>query len=136
MRGQDKVSFIRLLICVAHADGDINPSEKEVISEIVNSEMLTVKERHSLIYDFDWQRNHRLFAENLASVLTKPQKMYLLKKLYQLALSDGHLTPPEKEMIREISQIVGVSIKKLEEIESWVLEGVAWENKWKAIVSS
>jgi uncharacterized membrane protein YebE (DUF533 family) len=79
---------IRLMICVGHADGYIGNKEMNRITEIVNSEHFTLKERQILMDDMDYPKRPEVIVEDLVD-LTQAEKLVMMRKLYHMALMES-----------------------------------------------
>jgi uncharacterized tellurite resistance protein B-like protein len=124
---------IRLMICVGHADGYIGNKEMNRITEIVNSEHFTLKERQILMDDMDYPKRPEVIVEDLVD-LTQAEKLVMMRKLYHMALIDRKLSPLESGEIGRIACLIGISQEKQAQVEDWIKEGIVWRERWKDIV--
>lgn len=129
-----KIYEIRLLICVAQADGYIDDIEKECIFRQVQQELYSVKERQIFHDDIENPKDWKLLAQEVAPLINWSDKMFLIRKLFKLATKDNLLQKEETEMIYQIAQIIGIDHMKIKEIENWVIEGMDWSARWRKIV--
>lgn len=124
---------IRLMICVGHADGYIGMKEVDRIHELVNSEHFTLRERQILMDDMDYPKQPETIIADMVD-LSHAEKLTLLRQLFKIALIDQKLSPAETKEIRRISGLLGISEDKLHQVEEWILEGIAWRDRWKLII--
>ncbi|QQE76527.1 TerB family tellurite resistance protein [Brevibacillus composti] len=124
---------IRLMICVGHADGYIGMKEVDRIHELVNSEHFTLRERQILMDDMDYPKQPETIIADMVD-LSHAEKLTLLRQLFKIALIDQKLSSAETKEIRRISGLLGISEDKLHQVEEWILEGIAWRDRWKLII--
>lgn len=124
---------IRLMICVGHADGYIGMKEVDRIHELVNSEHFTLRERQILMDDMDYPKQPETIIADMVD-LSHAEKLTLLRQLFKIALIDQKLSSAETKEIRRISGLLGISEEKLHQVEEWILEGIAWRDRWKLII--
>ena len=133
---KDKQIFflsIRLMICVGHADGYINQKEINRIYQMVEKEHFTLRERQILMNDIDEPKQPEAIIEDLV-LLSRVEKLTILRQLYQMAIADRNLKESECIQIRKIADLLEIDQAKQLEVEEWIMEGVAWRDRWKQIV--
>ncbi|HBI02768.1 MAG TPA: hypothetical protein DDY49_01890 [Paenibacillaceae bacterium] len=130
-----KIYEIRLLICVAQADGYIDEIEKECIFRQVQQDLFSVKERQIFHDDIENPKDWKLLAEEIAPLINWSEKLFLTRKLFKLASKDNFIQKEETDMIYQIARTLGIDQKKIQEIENWVIEGMDWAARWSNIVS-
>jgi uncharacterized tellurite resistance protein B-like protein len=130
-----KLYEIRLLICVAQADGYLDESEKERIFHQVNLDIFTVRERQIFHDDIENPKKPTDLAEEVSPYLSQEDKLMLIRKMFKLAALDKDITEEEKETVYLIAQSLGIEAEKVKAVEHWVKEGVSWAAKWKVIIS-
>jgi uncharacterized tellurite resistance protein B-like protein len=133
--GSSKIYEIRLLICVAQADGYIDELEKECIFRQVQQDLFSVKERQIFHDDIENPKDWKQLAEEVAPLINWQEKLYLIRKLFKLASKDNLIQKEETDMIYQIANTLGIHKKKVQEIENWVIEGMRWSARWGSIVS-
>jgi uncharacterized tellurite resistance protein B-like protein len=131
-----KLYEIRLLICVAQADGYLDEEEKERIFHQVNLDIFTVRERQMLHDDLEHPKNPEELAQEVCPYLTMPEKMMLIRKMFKLASLDKEITQEEIVVIYLIGETLGLTRDKIAEIQEWVVEGMAWLLRWENIVAA
>jgi uncharacterized membrane protein YebE (DUF533 family) len=131
-----KLYEIRLLICVAQADGYLDEEEKERIFHQVNLDIFTVRERQMLHDDLEHPKNPEELAQEVCPYLTMPEKMMLIRKMFKLASLDKEMTQEEIVVIYLIGETLGLTRDKIAEIQEWVVEGIAWLLRWENIVAA
>jgi uncharacterized tellurite resistance protein B-like protein len=131
-----KLYEIRLLICVAQADGYLDEEEKERIFHQVNLDIFTVRERQILHDDLEHPKNPEELAQEVCPYLTMPEKMMLIRKMFKLASLDKEITQEEIVVIYLIGETLGLTRDKIAEIQEWVVEGMAWLLRWENIVAA
>lgn len=129
-----KISGIRLLICVAQADGYVDDMEKEWIYHQVGQDVFSVRDRQVFHDDMENPKDWKVLAEEICPLLTRKDKLLLIRKLFKLAALDKHIKVEEKKMIYEISHTIKVEVDKIEQIENWVMDGINWISEWDQIL--
>ena len=79
------------------------------------------KELESLIYS----------SENIIDIEfeSKKQALFFLREGLQICYVEGQYYIEEKEMMGEMAKKLGVSDKKLAQLEQWVIEGIEWVHR-------
>lgn len=134
---KDKQIFftsIRLMICVGHADGYISQKEISRIYQMVEKEHFTLRERQILTSDIDEPKQPESIVEDLG-LLSRLEKLTLLRQLYHMAIADRNLSGSERDQIRRISDLLEIDPGKQQQVEEWIMEGVSWRDRWKQIVA-
>ncbi|AMA73710.1 MULTISPECIES: DUF533 domain-containing protein [Aneurinibacillus] len=131
-----KLYEIRLLICVAQADGYMDEEEKERIFQQVNLDTFTVRERQIFHDDLENPKDPKALALEVSPYLTTLEKMMLIRKMFKLASLDKEIVSEEIALIYSIGQALGLALDKIKEIEQWVREGIAWMARWENIVTN
>jgi uncharacterized tellurite resistance protein B-like protein len=124
---------IRLMICVGHADGYMGTKEMTSISQMVNNERFTLRERQVLMDDLDNPKSPEEIVEEMLPLDLAP-KLTLIRQLYHIALVDHKLSSAEQCEIRRIAGLLGIDDAKQQQVESWIAEGIAWRERWQQIV--
>lgn len=124
---------IRLMICVGHSDGYMSQKEINRIYQMVEQEHFTLRERQILMNDIDDPKPPEAVVADLA-LLSKQEKLTLLRQLYHVAIADRKLSESEKKQIRQIADLLQIDQMKQQQVEDWILEGISWREKWKQIV--
>lgn len=107
----EKNGLMELLITIAKADNEISHSEKEFLQSFALE--------HSIKLDFYQSRSLELIC---SEIINYQAKIVILQELVKLALEDGVYDVAEKEGILVISNLLGISSKKVSEIELWVID--------------
>lgn len=129
-----KLYEIRLLICVAQADGYLDEIEQEKIFRQVNLDIFSVRERQIFHDDLEYPKDPKELAEQLSPYITQEEKMILIRKMFKLVAMEKRMTAEERRMIFVIGRELGIQEETITEIEHWVMEGAAWISRWDAIV--
>ncbi|MGD8189799.1 DUF533 domain-containing protein [Brevibacillus ginsengisoli] len=124
---------IRLMICVGHSDGYMSQKEINRIYQMVEQEHFTLRERQILMNDIDEPKQPEAVVADLA-LLSKLEKLTLLRQLYHVAIADRKLSESEKNQIRRIADLLKIDRMKQQQVEEWIIEGIRWREKWKQIV--
>jgi uncharacterized tellurite resistance protein B-like protein len=123
----EKMDFLSLMINLSLIDKDITKEEKEYIkslSQEVGVESLS----------FVSNRRYSKIEDILPNFKSNLSKHIVILELVNLAHADKDYSASERENIIKVAGILGISMKKLEEIENWVREGIDWRNRSKEIL--
>lgn len=131
-----KLYEIRLLICVAQADGYLDDEEMERIFHQVNLDIFTVRERQVFHDDLENAKDPEVLAREVSPYLSVPEKMVLLRKMFKLAALDKDIAKEEISVIYTIGHALDITRSKIEQVESWVMEGISWLRRWDSIAGS
>lgn len=102
----DRFNEIRLMIYLAKADGDIQESEKEFLAkEISNLKDFTNKEKQEL-FDLMNSDSPPLLTNDDVTFSSTEKGLSTLKKIKQLAQSDGNIDQSEQELIDRIEALM------------------------------
>lgn len=126
---ESKLSFMRGLIYLAKADGEIDESEKVFFTQAAAT--LNMNENSMA------QVNERIESADNELVLNfddKKQSLFLIREAIQLCYVDGKYDDNEKSAIAEMSRQLNVSTSKVNEIENWVIEGINWSRRGESII--
>lgn len=120
----DRVMFLRGLIRLAKADGIIEPEELQYFEAAAKvlavSEEVIQELRKNLLDDI-------FTSEYLVMHFATPaQALFFLREAMQLCYADGEYAEEEQLEILNIANELGVSLKKIDEIEAWIKAGIAW----------
>ncbi len=124
---------IRLMICVGHADGYMSQKEMNRIYQMVEKEHFSLRERQILMNDIDEPKQPEAVVADLV-LLSKQEKLTLLRQLYQIAIADRNLSDSERRQIRRIADLLQIDRPKQQQVEDWIMEGICWRDRWKQIV--
>ncbi|WP_051331145.1 DUF533 domain-containing protein [Aneurinibacillus terranovensis] len=130
-----QVYEIRLLICVAQADGYLDKEEKEKIFQQVHLDMFSVRERQIFHDDIENPKDPIAIANEVGPHLSYHAKLMLTRKMFKLADMGEGLTEEETTAIYQIARCLGLKEEKIREIEHWVVEGMAWIARWDEIAA-
>ncbi|BAU29176.1 uncharacterized protein DUF533 [Aneurinibacillus soli] len=129
-----KLYEIRLLICAAQADGYLDDIEQEKIIRQVNLDIFSVRERQIFHDDLEYPKNPKELASQLCPYITDEEKMMLIRKMFKLVAMEKVMTAEERRMIFTIGRELGIQDEKIEEIEQWIMEGIAWMSRWDSVI--
>lgn len=123
---EEKESYIKLLMFLSKVDDQLNDEEIDFIK----------KTAQEINYEGSLDFNEEIKIEEvLAGIKNSISRNVVILELVNLAFADKDYTNSEREGIRNIAVLMGVSEQRLSEIEQWVSEGVQWANKGLEIVS-
>lgn len=122
-----RINFIKGLIClsraqeISEAKKGIDPEEKVFMRNAMMSLSIPDKQMEELEELID--------ADNIDIDLefnNKRQALFFIREGIQVCYVDGEYTKPEKDMIYDMGNLLGIDKEDIEMIEEWVLEGIKW----------
>lgn len=126
----EKDAFIQLLLYLARIDGQVSKEEITAIQQTcveLGIDFSHLFERHEPLL-----LNLETILQQIASPLSK---RVVILELVRLAHADKTYTESEHQGIQYIANLLGVSEKKVVEIEKWVQEGIAWIDNGVNVIS-
>ena len=112
LNAQDQV-LLKTLVALAWADGEIDSGETEWLNKVFDSLELSATERERIL---GVPQALPTAQEYTAVLVTEEDRLFLLRVLLTLAMSDGTVALEELKMLKEVSHRLGVSDAKLEEL--------------------
>ncbi len=123
---EDRAAFTIIMAYLAQIDGEISLEEKQVMDDMIYAWKLDEKAINE-IYEI-LEKGSSL--DLLLGKFKNPKTGYLLiQELITLAHIDGNYGEQEKRTIDKISSELRVSKKRIENLEQWVEDGIAWRNR-------
>ena len=104
-------AWLRGLLTIAWADGDFDDDEKQLFVELTTDVFASSKDPFSL---------ETISPEELASGLGKDKDTgeNFLRTAVMMAVADGFYSPPEKEVIEQFCDALGLKIEALKSLET------------------
>lgn len=101
--------WLRGLLTIAWADGDYDPKEQEMISEIT----------HDLTFDDEFVLFQAITPEELVDGLGKDKKTAenFLRTAVLVAIADGIFSTTEADLLRQYSEALEIKIEALDSLE-------------------
>lgn len=116
-----------LLLEIAHADGDFQRDEEELIGELLEKHFRidpeTAAELLELAHDLRTE-SHDLhqFTRDINSNFDQREKEQIIESFWRLVYADGHLDHFEEALMRQLGSLVGLSHRQLIDAKLKVLE--------------
>ncbi len=119
-----KFSFIKGLIYIAKSDGIIEESEKIFFTQAAENIGLDKSYTYKIKSLIDSNNNDiDLDFDN------ESQALFLIREAIQLCYVDGQYAETERKAIDNIAKHLDIKTEKVERIERWVEEGMAWSKR-------
>lgn len=118
-----KINFMKGLIRIAKADGSVEENEKiffEQAAAAIGLEEDTIQEVMMC-----WSED----GEIEVTFDTSREKMFFFVQAIQLCWIDNEYSNIEREEIRKLSSMWGVSEDAISKVEKWVQEGIEWNTR-------
>ncbi|MDD5644435.1 MAG: TerB family tellurite resistance protein [bacterium] len=123
-----KLASCILFVEAAAADGDIDASEKKVISDILERDFKFEKEDIKDFLDRVHQKRKDSvdlyeFTKVIDKNLSYDEKLEVLKNFWKIIFADGRLDKYEDQLIHKIAGLLKVSHRDLIDVKMQVKEG-------------
>lgn len=129
MSEDDRVTFLKVLVRLAKADGSVDEGEKAFIVELGKAfgiPQSRVEEIRLVASDDD-------IVEEAKKIKNRRVAMELVKEMCMLANSDGDLSDRETLLIGRVGKAMGLELEKIEQIGQWVIDRIVWIEEGKII---
>ncbi len=128
MSDEDKLIFVKTLVRLADADGNIDEGEKEFITKLFKVFKLSenLAEEIKATTDDD-------IVKLAAKISCRQVAMELIKEMCMLANSDGDLSDREILFIGKVGLAMNLELEKIEQISQWVIDRIVWLEEGKII---
>ena len=124
-----KIAFIQAFVRLAHADGNVDEAERKYIRGLAGAYGLTEDDKDEILSIKD----DASVIEAVKKITSKRAALELIKEMCVLAHADETLTDDETLFIGKVGQAMGVSLDKIEQISSWVIDRIIWLQEGKLI---
>lgn len=123
---EDRAAFAKIMAYLAQVDGEISLEEKHIMDDMIYAWNLD----ENSIYEIYEILEKGSSLDLLLGKFKNTKTGYLLiQELITLAHIDGKYDEQEKRTIDKISAELRVSKKRVENLEQWVEDGIAWRNR-------
>ena len=126
---ESKKQFIKGILYISKADGEIDSSEKKFFEQSALALGLNNDDILKLENDFNSVDKITVKFD------TSRETMFFLIQAIQLCYIDGKYTDDEKNAIRSIASLNNISEKAIRSVEEWVEEGMKWNIRGDALLT-
>ena len=126
-----RIAFLSTIAYLARVDGEFDQDEKEFFVDLAKLYMLSKDAAKEAI-------RPRTEPEILALVkqIEDPGlALVLIREMFYLGYEDGALSDSEILFISKVGLALNIPIEKMEQISSWVIRGIEWEEEGADIFS-
>lgn len=113
---EEQRAMLELLIYMAKADGKITDVEEQVLQNYATLTQI----------DFDTLDGNYMPEELVARLHSPKARFIVLQEVLRIAHIDGYFAEDEQQAVLDLAAEMGVPLDYLQEIESWVVEGLRW----------
>ena len=128
MSDNDKLIFVKTLVRLADADGNIDEGEKEFITKLFKAFELS----ETLAKEIKATTDEEV-VKLAANISNRQVAMELIKEMCMLANSDGDLSDREIVFIGKVGLAMNLELEKIEQISQWVIDRIIWLEEGKII---
>jgi len=122
---EQRVAFLTAIAHLARADGNFDDDEKDFFIDLAKLYKLSKEEARETIKI----RNDDEVLEIVRQITDKGLALVLIREMFYLGYEDGDLSDSEIVFISKVGIALNISIDKMEEISSWVIRGIEWEEE-------
>ena len=123
---EQKLIFFETLLCLSAADGVQDEDELKFISSMARTYGIDIEELENH-YDVD------SILHEIEKISDRGLALELIREMCILAHVDNELSDEEILFIGKVGRALGVSIRKIEQISSWVIDHIVWLEQAKII---
>ena len=129
MSEEDRVTFIKVMLRLARADGTVDEGEKKFIIELAKAFGVPA----ARAAEIKLMKSDDEIVEESKKIKNRRVAMELIKEMCMLANSDGDLSDRETLLIGRVGQAMGLELEKIEQISQWVIDRIVWLEEGKVI---
>lgn len=129
---EDHLPFAKVMAFIAQIDGEVTIEEKQAIDSVVLAWSLdkpAAEEVYKVLENGASLKSLILEFNNLKS------SYLLIQELITLTYIDGSYGVDEQKVIRVISVLCGISETRVNQIEEWVKDGIAWRERGITLIT-
>ena len=128
---KQRVAFLTVIAHLARADGNFDDDEKDFFIDLAKLYKLSKDDARETIKI----RTDDEVLDIVKNITNKGLALVLIREMFYLGYEDGDLSDSEIIFISKVGMTLGISIDKMEEISSWVIRGIEWEEEGAEIFS-
>lgn len=128
---EDRSVFAKFMAYIAQVDGEVTLDEKQAIDNLL---IVWGLDESAIVQVYDVLENGSSLKDLSSEFKNKKSCYLLLQELVTLAHIDGTYDESEKKAVREIAFHCSISESRLEEIEQWVRDGIAWREQGLTLI--
>lgn len=126
-----RIAFLAAIAYLARVDGDFDQDEKEFFVDLAKLYMLSKDAAKEAIR----VRSEEQVLELVKQIEDPGLALVLIREMFYLGYEDGDLSDPEILFISKVGLTLNIPIEKMEQISSWVICGIEWEEEGADIFS-
>lgn len=126
-----RIAFLAAIAYLARVDGDFDQDEKEFFVDLTKLYMLSKDAAKEAIR----VRSEEQVLELVKQIEDPGLALVLIREMFYLGYEDGDLSDPEILFISKVGLTLNIPIEKMEQISSWVIRGIEWEEEGADIFS-
>lgn len=120
-----RIAFLTAIAHLARSDGDFDDDEKDFFIDLAKLYKLSKDEARETIKI----RNDQEVLDIVSQITNRGLALVLIREMFYLGYEDGDLSDAEIIFISKVGMALDISIDKMEEISSWVIRGIEWEEE-------
>lgn len=132
MDQKEKISYVKALVYVATADNKIDDSERKLFMQLGSMYNLSEDEINN-IADSIINKKESL-EQILADIKERSVKLLLIYDLIAICYADNNYSIAEKNVMKSITNMLGIEDDKLLEIDNVMKESVSLQSKINKIL--
>ncbi len=126
-----RIAFLAAIAYLARVDGDFDQDEKEFFVDLAKLYMLSKDAAKEAIR----VRSEEQVLDLVKQIEDPGLALVLIREMFYLGYEDGDLSDPEILFISKVGLTLNIPIEKMEQISSWVIRGIEWEEEGADIFS-
>ena len=116
----DKISLAAavLLLEVAHADGEFQPIERDLIGSVLKEQFQVNEDQQARLLELAEQVREEgsdlhQFTQEINWAFTQAEKERIIESIWQLVYADGRLDRYEDALMHQLGNLIGLSHRQL-----------------------
>jgi len=119
---EQKSAFIRALIYLAKADGNLDDGEMDYIIALADANGIS----HREVIKFEKEDSVESILKALSDIKERRVALEVIKEFFLLAYTDNELSEEEMIFIGKCGTAMGIEPEKIEQISNWVIDRIVW----------
>ena len=128
---KQRIAFLAAIAHLGRVDGEFDEDEKAFFVDLAKLYQLSRDEAKEAIR----ARSETEVLSVVRRIEDPGLALVLIREMFYLGYEDGDLSDSEILFISKVGLALGIPIEKMEQISSWVIRGIEWEEEGANIFS-
>ena len=128
---KQRIAFLATIAHLARVDGEFDGDEKQFFVDLAKLYNLTKDDAKEAIRP----RSEEDVLSLVRNISDRGFALVLIREMFYLGYEDGDLSDSEILFISKVGMAMNIPLEKMEQISSWVIRGIEWEEEGAEIFS-